>query len=266
MEPFLKWAGGKRWLINSTADVFPEEARMNQYIEPFLGGAAVFFHLQPSRGHLSDINQDLINAYIVVRDRWEDLIEILEKLEKRHSKEIYYQIRSSKPRSPLLRAARFIYLNRTCWNGLYRVNKKGEFNVPIGTKTKILFEEDDFLGLSNLLAGMNIEACDFEKTIDKAKAGDFIFIDPPYTVKHNLNGFVKYNENIFSWDDQVRLNKAIKRAINRGASILILNADHSSIRNLYKGMGNMVKLERASVIAGNPQARGVYTELAIKCW
>lgn len=266
MEPSLKWAGGKRWLISKSVNIFPDEVKIERYFEPFLGGAAVFFHLQPLSGQLSDINPDLINSYVTVRDNWEDLVEILTKYDRLHCKEFYYQMRSLKPRTSLNKAARFIYLNRTCWNGLYRVNKKGEFNVPIGTKTKVLLEADNFLALSNLLARMNIEACDFEITIDKANAGDFIFIDPPYTVKHNLNGFIKYNENIFSWGDQIRLSEAVKRAIERGASVLLLNADHISIKNLYKGIGKTVRLERASVIAGSADARGTYSELAIKCW
>lgn len=266
MEPFLKWAGGKRWLISNSTITFPEMLEADRYLEPFLGGGAVFFHLKPSNGYLSDINDELINSYINVRDNWADLIDILLKYDKCHSQEFYYQIRASKPRTYLKRAARFIYLNRTCWNGLYRVNKKGEFNVPIGTKTRVVLESDNFQELSSLLSNIDIVACDFEETIDKAIEGDFLFIDPPYTVKHNMNGFVKYNENIFSWDDQIRLKNAVIRAINRGVWVLLLNANHSSIKTLYKGVGEMITLERASVIAGNSEARGVYSELAIKCW
>jgi DNA adenine methylase len=266
MEPFLKWPGGKRWLISNANIIFPEMLEADRYLEPFLGGGAVFFHLEPLNGYLSDVNQDLINSYIMVRDKWADLTDVLLKYDKRHCQEFYYQIRASKPRSPLQKAARFIYLNRTCWNGLYRVNKKGEFNVPIGTKTKVLLDSDNFQQLSFLLSQVDIEACDFERTIDKAIEGDFLFIDPPYTVKHNLNGFVKYNENIFSWDDQIRLKNAVTRAIDRGVWVLLLNADHNSIRTLYRGIGEMITLERASVIAGNSEARGIYSELAIKCW
>lgn len=159
-----------------------------------------------------------------------------------------------------------VYLNRTCWNGLYRVNKKGEFNVPIGTKTNVLLEEDNFELLSNILQFVNLDSCDFEITIDKAKKNDFIFVDPPYTVKHNLNGFVKYNENIFSWQDQIRLKNSISRAIDRGAHVLVTNANHKSIEELYKGCGKMILLNRASVIAGKAEARGIYSELAIKSW
>jgi len=175
-------------------------------------------------------------------------------------------MRETRPTSSLQKAARFIYLNRTCWNGLYRVNKKGEFNVPIGTKSKVIMESDNFQEISRMLKNMEIYVSDFEVTIDKATSGDFIFIDPPYTVKHNLNGFLKYNETIFSWEDQVRLQKSVKRAINRGVSVLILNADHNSIIDLYKDTGKMIKLERASVIAGDSGARGIYSELAINSW
>jgi len=265
MEPFLKWAGGKRWLVNKAAELLPEANQFNRYIEPFLGGGAVFFHLQPGNGLLSDVNDDLINAYIVIRDYWEDLLDLLNKYDKRHSKDFYYKVRSSRPRTQLNKAARFIYLNRTCWNGLYRVNRKGEFNVPIGSKTKVLLSEDNFSEVSNILQNIEIRVCDFEHSINQANEGDFVFIDPPYTVKHNLNGFVKYNETIFTWDDQVRLKDAIIRATNRGAEILLLNADHQSIKNLYIGIGNKTTLNRASVIAGDASARGIYSELAIKC-
>jgi DNA adenine methylase len=265
MEPFLKWAGGKRWLTSRQTNLFPNKTEIKRYFEPFLGGGAVFFHLQPSCGYLSDVNPDLINSYKVIRDNWEELYNLLKKYDSQHGSEFYYRIRASKPRAPLQKAARFIYLNRTCWNGLYRVNKKGEFNVPIGSKTRVILEEDNFEELSILLNRTVLETCDFEETINKANAGDFVFIDPPYTVKHNLNGFIKYNEKIFSWEDQIRLRNSISKAIERGASVLMLNADHKSIKNLYKGIGKMKTFERASIIAGNSEARGIYSELAIKC-
>jgi DNA adenine methylase len=266
MEPFLKWAGGKRWLTSKISTLVPEDFKFNNYFEPFLGGGAIFFHFRPSNGYLSDLNPDLINAYIVIRDNWADLVEILLKYDRKHSTDFYYTMRKNKPLNPLTKAARFIYLNRICWNGLYRVNKKGEFNVPIGTKTKVVLETDNFQEISLVLNKMDIDACDFESTINKAGVGDFVFIDPPYTIKHNLNGFLKYNETIFSWEDQVRLKNAISKAINRGAFILILNADHDSIKDLYNGIGNTFSLQRASVIAGDPMARGIFSEIAIKCW
>jgi DNA adenine methylase len=266
MDTFLKWAGGKRWLINKSGELLPDMKLTNRYIEPFLGGGSMYFHLEPNVALLSDINEDLINAYAILRDNWYDLFQMLKKYQKQHSHDFYYRIRSSKPRSPICKAARLIYLNRTCWNGLYRVNKKGEFNVPIGTKTTVILSNDDFERLSNLLKKADLEVCDFEATINKAEENDFIFIDPPYTVKHNLNGFIKYNETIFSWQDQVRLRNSITKAISRGAKVLVTNANHKSIEELYEGCGKMYLLNRASVIAGNAEARGIYSELAITNW
>lgn len=266
MEPFLKWAGGKRWLITKAGDFLPTLNPNARYIEPFLGGGAIFFHLQPENAFLSDINGDLINAYQTVRSKPVELYNILTRYQDLHNEEFYYQIRASRPRVPLQKAARFIYLNRTCWNGLYRVNKKGAFNVPIGTKTNVIMEDDDFEKLSEILQSASIRRCDFVRAISQAEAGDFVFVDPPYTVKHNLNGFVKYNENIFSWQDQIRLKNAVARAIERGAHVLVTNANHQSIEELYQGCGTMHLLNRASVIAGDAGARGIYSELAIKSW
>lgn len=266
MEPFLKWAGGKRWLISKTDNLLPNMANINRYFEPFLGGGSMYFHLQPTAAYLSDINSDLINAYSVIRDNWKELYTLLRKYHREHSSTFYYQIRSSKPKISITKAARFIYLNRTCWNGLYRVNLKGAFNVPIGTKTNVILDDDNFEQLSLVLNSTHIEVCDFEVKIDQTIKGDFVFIDPPYTVKHNLNGFIKYNEKMFSWEDQIRLKNAIARASKRGVYILVLNANHKSIKELYKEMGAIITLERASVIAGNSLARGIISELAIKCW
>lgn len=266
MDSFLKWPGGKRWLIKKTDELLPDMNTVQRYIEPFLGGGSIFFHLEPKEALLSDINEDLINAYLVIRNDWENLFQLLQKYQDQHSEEFYYFIRSSKPRTPIKKAARFIYLNRTCWNGLYRVNKKGQFNVPIGTKTNVILENDNFERLSNLLKTVDVRVCDFEVTIDQAGEGDFVFIDPPYTVKHNLNGFIKYNETIFSWQDQIRLKNAVVRAISRGAKVLITNANHESIEKLYSGCGSLHCLKRKSVIAGKSEARGSYSELAITNW
>lgn len=266
MEPFLKWAGGKRWLISKSDGLFPPSEQIESYIEPFLGGAAIFFHLEPQGGILSDLNSELITTYSVVRDNWRGLSEILSQYHALHSKDFYYSMRENTTTDPIETAARFLYLNRTCWNGLYRVNKKGNFNVPIGTKRNVILESDNFQRLSEVLENMDIRNCDFEETINLSQNGDFLFVDPPYTVKHNLNGFRKYNETIFSWDDQIRLRDAVERAIQRGTKVLILNANHQSIHDLYANIGEKKILSRASVIAGSAQARGTYSEVAIKCW
>lgn len=266
LRPFLKWAGGKRWLIPKSKDFLLPLNRINKYIEPFLGGGSMFFHLQPKNAILSDLNLDLINTYKVVRDDWVSLVDLLQEYHLQHSESFYYESRASEPITPLLRAARFIYLNRTCWNGLYRVNRQGKFNVPIGSKTNVVLEEDNFEALSKILNTIQLSVSDFEQVIEKATEDDFVFIDPPYTVKHNLNGFVKYNENIFSWQDQIRLRDCVARAVARGANVLLTNANHHSVIELYDGLGDFHYLDRASVIAGNSRARGVYSEVVIKSW
>jgi len=260
--PFLKWAGGKRWLIKQESNLFPES--FNTYLEPFLGSAAVFFHLSPEKAILSDLNQELINTYNALRTDWQLVQRYLTTHHYKHCEEYYYQIRASKPTSLNGKAARMIYLNRTCWNGLYRVNLKGKFNVPIGTKQNAILDTDNFERISKLLSKTKLIYCDFEKTINKAKKNDFVFVDPPYTVKHNYNGFIKYNETLFSWKDQERLKLAIDRAVQRGAKVLVLNAAHDSIRELYAEYFQE-ELSRSNVLSGKAEFRGTYEELAICC-
>lgn len=261
LKPFLKWAGGKRWLFESGQFTLPPIT--GRYIEPFLGGGAVFFENQPKNGILSDANRRLIELYIVIRDELEEFEKNLQKHAKLHSKEYYYRVRSQRPRKPATRAAQFLYLNRTCWNGLYRENLKGQFNVPIGTKHTVIFESDDFPAWSRALHGTQLVHRDFEVAIDEAQSGDFVFVDPPYTVRHNMNGFVKYNQEIFAWADQIRLRNALLRASKRGASFAMTNADHESIRELYAGFGVQRQLGRHSVLAGKSANRAYSTELLI---
>lgn len=260
--PFLKWAGGKRWLTFSYPELLQQP--FNRYIEPFLGSGAVFFHLAPQSALLADRNADLIETYQAIKDDWRRVIKELQKHNRNHSRRYYYTVRCLKPRNPYTRAARFIYLNRTCWNGLYRVNLRGEFNVPVGTKSSALLDTDDFEAIANLLSNVELRASDFEYIIDLARTGDLIFVDPPYTVKHNLNGFIKYNETLFSWDDQIRLKNALMRAKARGAKILVTNAYHASVKRLYKDLGEMIVLKRPSVIAAHPEHRKFCEELIIR--
>lgn len=260
--PFLKWAGGKRWLVHTNVKYIPE--KYNRYIEPFLGGGAIFFSLPEKESILSDINAELITTYNAIKNDWNKVEVELEWHSKKHCDEYYYKVRSSKPISPHKKAARFIYLNRTCWNGLYRVNLKGEFNVPRGTKDSVLLSTDNFESISKCLSKCEILCQDFERTIRMARKNDFIFVDPPYTVNHNLNGFIKYNEKIFSWNDQIRLRDVLLEATNRGVLITMTNADHQSIRELYKNHGIIEKVSRSSVISGNPRYRNITTEIVIK--
>ena len=262
VSPFLKWAGGKRWLTQDFSNLFPED--FNVYYEPFLGSGAVFFHLQPEKSILNDSNFELINSYVQIRDNWNCIEKELKRYHKKHSKEFYYDMRSYSPRADHYRASRFIYLNRTCWNGLYRVNLNGKFNVPIGSKKNVILDADDFGKLSKSLRNAELLSGDFEKIIDMSGRGDFLFVDPPYTVKHNNNGFVKYNENIFSWSDQIRLKESLVRAASRGARFVVTNANHASIRELYADVGEFIELTRNSVISGLTSGRGRYSELIIR--
>ncbi len=257
-EPFLKWAGGKRWLANSNQ--LPKPTEFNRYIEPFLGGAAIFFHLRPRTAILSDINLELIELYCAIRDFPSELMELMIVHQNLHNADYYYEMRRSIPKGFVERAARTMYLNRTCWNGLYRVNRKGIFNVPIGTKSTVVFDGDDFLGVSERLRTAEIRCCDFEVTVSEAGRGDYLFVDPPYTVRHNMNGFIKYNENLFSWNDQIRLRDAVACAIDRGAAVVVTNADHDSVRELYEGVCEYRSIARASVLAGETARRGTTTE------
>ena len=259
LPPFLKWAGGKRWLTSGFADIFPVE--FERYVEPFLGGGAVFFKLNPRKALLSDANSELINVYQAIQQNHKLVRRYLVAHQRNHSKEYYYKIRSASPNSMYVRAARFIYLNRTCWNGLYRVNRDGQFNVPIGTKSSVILDTDDFNSLSAKLASCRLVARDFRKGIGVARAGDFLFVDPPYTVRHNLNGFVKYNERIFSWDDQIALKKSLVAADRRGVKILMTNADHDSVKKLYRGVFKRKAVGRHSIIAASADKRSTTTEL-----
>lgn len=262
VKPFLKWAGGKRWLVSDHRTVFPKS--YNRYFEPFLGSGAVFFGLCPSHAYLSDANHGLIETYYAIRDDWRLVWERLLWHRQRHSKEHYYRIRTSKPRTAASRAARFIYLNRTCFNGLYRVNRQGVFNVPKGTKDTVTFPDDDFSTVANALRSAHLVCGDFEEVLYEAGAGDFVYVDPPYTVQHNQNNFIKYNERLFCWEDQERLAAAVGEVSRRGALVLVSNADSPSIKRLYSAAEwNYAVLRRHSVLAAVVCKRQITTELAI---
>lgn len=261
ISPFLRWAGGKRWLLRKNVKITPDS--YNTYLEPFLGSAAVFLSLPHTPFIISDLNKELINCYKTIRDNLPELSQSLRLHQKNHSPTYYYKIRGYEPSDQIENASRFIYLNQACFNGLYRVNQSGKFNVPIGSKINSI----DFDGLSHIShrikQGLILDQ-DFDKTLAMAQTGDFVFVDPPYTVNHNSNGFVEYNEKIFSWQDQIRLCESIKSALDRGVMLTVTNADHESIHELYSGIGRLEKLERNSVIAGNPNYRKVTSEVIVR--
>jgi len=259
--PFLKWAGGKRWLVNNHIEKIPNYS--GKYIEPFLGSGAMFFSINPKSAILSDVNIRLINCYSALKSRPDLVLRYLKEFSLLHSKENYYKIRSIKFSSFARSAAQFIYLNRTCFNGIYRENKSGIFNVPMGSKTSVLLSTDDFFAISEALSKAEILSSDFEEIIGKAGPGDLLFVDPPYTVRHNNNGFVKYNQKMFNWEDQVRLRDVAFQARSRGAMVIVTNADHDSIRDIYCEAENIDRLSRLSVIGGLGARRGSETELLI---
>lgn len=262
MTPFLKWAGGKRWFVYQYSHLFPE--KINRYIEPFLGSGSVFFHIQPKRALLGDSNPDLVSAYNGIKVDWRRVVSLLQIHQNKHSDDYYYAVRSETPVDPIERAARMIYLNRSCFNGIYRVNRKGMFNVPRGTKNNILLKDDDFEATATLLKHTRIVEADFETLINQAKVGDFIFADPPYTVRHNNNGFIKYNEKLFSWSDQERLARSLVKARSRGATIISTNANHESLRELYENEGfHFLDISRYSSISASSSSRKKFDELVV---
>ncbi len=221
----------------------------------------MFLAVSPERATLSDANDDLIRTFVQVRDNPEPVISLLQGYE--YSSEFYYSMRALSPSSPSEHAARFIYLNRTCWNGLYRVNKKGEFNVPFGSfKNPDYIVADRIRSFACALQGAIIERRDFGIVVDEAVAGDTVYLDPPYTVTHGNNGFLRYNEQIFSWDDQMRLADVARALDTLGCTVVLTNADHESIHALYSGF-SVSRLDRRSLVAADAKHRAATSELLI---
>jgi len=259
LSPIVKWAGGKRWLAPILAQYAPRSD--GRLIEPFCGGAAFFFASRPDKAMLADLNDDLINSYKAVRDKLPALLTVLHEF--RNDEQSYYRIRAERPSNEVERAARTLYLCRLSFNGIYRVNLAGEFNVPYGHKTwRVAFDCPQLTAASHLFQRAEFLTQDFEATIATAVSGDTVYADPPYTVAHNNNGFLKYNERIFSFEDQRRLAKSARKAAERGARVVISNADHASIRDLYEGC-TVFEVNRHSVIGAQPQYRKQISELLI---
>lgn len=262
MQSFLKWPGGKRWLVANYHNIFPTQ--YNIYFEPFLGSGAVFFHLTPSQATIADVNQDLITTYRVMANYPKQLKILLETHQKYHCKDYYYTIRRENPDDEIACAARFIYLNRTCFNGMYRVNQQGYFNVPLGTKSQFTGDVHLFEKYAEILRKANILSQDFAKTIAEAKNGDLVFADPPYVIAHKQNSFVKYNEKIFSWRDQIRLLDALVEARDRGAIIIATNTIYPRLKQMYQDVGFCTQtVNRFSPISGKINGRGTQEELLI---
>jgi len=235
-QPFVKWAGGKSQLLSQISDFLPHH--FDLYFEPFVGGGAVFFHLRPRKAVISDANFDLINAYRVIRDDIDSLrAELDEFQEKRISRRLYELHRKKNPDklSKVERAARFIFLNKTCYNGLYRVNRKGDFNVPFGKYSRMpkLYEGENLTEVKKLLGGTEIEYASYETALGRASKGDFVYLDPPYSPDPKSQGFTSYTKESFSEVDQTRLAARFKDSDRRGCLLMLSNSDTRHVRSLY---------------------------------
>lgn len=235
-KPFVKWAGGKRQIINVLLANIPSS--FNRYFEPFVGGGALLFELQPQKAVISDINEELINAYKVIKDSVEALINSLKK--HKNTPEYYYAIRSVNPKTltSVERASRFIYLNKTCFNGLYRENSKGQFNVPFGRyKNPKICDEENLRAVSKFLNSIEITIlnCDYREACNLAKSGDFVYFDPPYYPLSRTASFTKYNKNDFSEKDQIELFEVFKELDSKGCYVMLSNSNTEFIKKLYAG-------------------------------
>jgi DNA adenine methylase len=259
VRPFLKWPGGKRWAA-ARISALVRPALSGTYYEPFLGGGALFFSLLPNKAVLGDLNAELIDTYLAVRDCSREVLVALRKL--RVSADDYYRVRASTPRTQVGRAARFLYLNRTAFGGIFRLNRDGQFNVPYGggERTPAILWETDLLQRAALaLKSASLRSGDFEDTIANVGEGDVVYCDPTYTVAHDNNGFRRYNEHNFTWADQERLAEAARHAAKRGATVLVSNAHHESVRRLYP-TGRVLTFERASRVSAIPSKRRTVSE------
>ncbi len=266
--PFVKWAGGKRSLIPSLAPHFPDE--IDTYWEPFVGGGAVFFTFanRIKRAYLSDTNEDLTTTYQMVKAKVEKLIDRLQEHERKHrerrgktyadGKTYYQRVRASEPTDPLEVAARFIYLNKTCFNGLYRVNKSGQFNVPEGSyPNPDICNADRLRQASKTLAKATIRLGDFDRAVSPGE-GDFIYCDPPYD-----GCFSGYQADGFKGDSQTRLRDAGNRWKAMGATIVLCNADTDAMRKLYADDYAIHNAKAPRSINSKGDARGAVAELII---
>lgn len=266
-KPFLRWAGGKRWLTNQIETIIPKN--FNNYFEPFLGGASIYIHLKKNKliknsSYLSDANADLINAYNMIALHPQEVINILKTF--RNLKEDYYILRDQQPIDDIEKAARFIYLNKTSYNGIYRVNRNGKYNVPYGNRKIVdLFDFSNIENISKILNhNTQLISHDFETIKQEIQPKDLIFLDPPYTVAHENNGFVEYNQSIFTWEDQKRLASLLQHINEMGAYFIMTNAKHDSIDELFSPYGKHTILSRQSLIGGKGAKRQNINEYIFK--
>lgn len=260
--PFLKWAGGKKRILPHLLTRLPET--FAGYFEPFIGGGALFFRMLPGAALVSDINAELVNVYRTVRDEVDSLMEDLGR--HRYEKNYYYAMRARDPEemSPLSRASRFIYLNRTCFNGLYRVNRRGQFNVPFGRYTNpTICPTDKLLSASHALQGVDVRCQDYSKTVAPARSGDFVYFDPPYQPISRTANFTSYTKGAFDEAEQTRLADRFRDLDRRGVRCMLSNSDTPFVHDLYKGF-RIELIDAPRAISRNPEGRASVREVIVR--
>ena len=267
MTGFIKWAGGKKQLLEQFKPLFPK--KIERYFEVFVGGGAVLFYIiktyKPKYVFISDINEELINTYEVLKNDVDNLINELKKLKQLHSRETYYEIRAENPKllSPLTRASRFIYLNKTCFNGLYRVNSKGGFNVPMGSyKDPTICQEKELREISKLLKDVEIKLMSFEEITKLAKENDFVYFDPPYYPLKNKPSFTTYTKDKFLEKEQKQLAEVFKKLDKKGCKVMLSNSDTEFIKDLYKGY-KITSVNASRMINCDGSKRGKIKEIVV---
>lgn len=272
-HPFVKWAGGKAALLSQIVSRIPRDRTFDRYLEPFVGAGALFFWMRRSFPGLecliADSNEELINAYRSIRDDVHRVLVKLETHQSLHSEEHYYTVRRASPREPAERAARFIYLNRTCYNGLYRVNRRGAFNVPIGRYERPrIVDRENLLAVATALRGVAVEAADFEAVTESAGPGDLVYLDPPYDPLSDTSLFTSYTAGGFGKDEQRRLARVFEKLSRRGAFAILSNSSSDFVRGLYEGLDPRPRIDVVSMpraISSKATARGPVPELLIYC-
>lgn len=264
--PIIKWAGGKRQLMFELLKNMPKS--YNRYFEPFIGGGALFFELQPENAYISDVNEELTNLYSVIKNNPNELIKDLKKHEV--SKEYFLQIRSIdrdhkyKKLNDIQRASRFIYLNRTCFNGLYRVNSQGQFNVPFGYyKNPRIIDENNLLNCAKLLQNTEIKHADFAEILNHVQKGDFVYFDPPYVPLNETSSFTSYTKDGFDIDMQFKLRDVCNELDSMGVKFLLSNSDTPLVNELYENY-NIKKVFASRAINANANGRGKITEVLVR--
>ena len=261
-KPFFKYAGGKAALVPQLLQLLPTDVDKRRHVEPFLGGGALFFAREPKRALLADINPVLVHTYVQVAQDPEHIVDQLKRLAKTHSEEAYYRRRDTFNRLKRFpdAAALFLYLNKTCYNGLYRENRHGLFNVPCGRYKRIVVDADAIHAASNLLHGVDYLECDFGHTADFVDKNDFVYLDPPYDSK---TGFKSYTENSFDARDQARLAGTYRYMDRIGAKLMLSTSDTPRIRKLYKGY-HCTRVKATRSIGCRGDSRKQVSELVIR--